>query len=89
MKLTIMPFLPQTAAHTKFIAILIAEERHDRERLTRTGHGKARSLTHARVSHIVDAGPDGPRWADACIAAALDISRETITRLRRSFVEQG
>ncbi len=89
MKRTTILFPPQTAPRTKFGVTLTAEERHDLEQLTRTGRGKARTLTHARILLKADAGPDGPRWADADIAAALDVSLDTSGRVRRAFVEEG
>ena len=89
MKLTQVLYPSQTTRRMKFVVTLTAEERHELEQLTRTGRGKARALTHARVLLKADAGPAGPRWADADIAAALEVSLDTIARIRRAFVEQG
>ena len=89
MKLTTILCPPQTAPHTKFVVTLTAEERHALEQRTRTGHGKARTLTHARILLKADAGPHGPGWVDADITAALDVSLDTIGRVRRDFIEEG
>jgi hypothetical protein len=89
MKLTRIIFPPQAAPPRKFVVTLTAEERHALESLTRTGQGKARTLTHARILLKADAGPAGPRWADAEIASALEVSLDTIARVRRASVEEG
>src|SRR5438876_11228257 len=54
-----------------------------------TGRGPARALTRARILLKADQGPQGPAWADAGIAAALDTSVSTIERVRKRFVEHG
>ncbi len=89
MNLTRVIFPPQVAPRRKFVVTLTAEERHDLEQLTRTGRGKARTLAHARILLKADAGSTGPGWADADIATALDISPDTIARVRRAFVDDG
>jgi transposase len=89
MKLISVILPPQTAPRSKFVVTLTAEERHDLEQLTRTGRGKARTLAHARILLKADAGPTGPNWTAADIAAALDVSLDTIARVRRAFVEDG
>ena len=89
MKLTRIIFPPHTAPRTKFVVMLTGEERQELEQLTGVGRGKARTLTHARILLKADAGPTGPTWADADIAAALDVSLDTIARVRRAFVEDG
>lgn len=89
MKLTRIIFPPQAAPRTKFVVTLTEEERATLEQLPRVGRGKARTLTHARILLKADAGPAGPNWADAAIAAALDVSPDTIARVRRAFVEDG
>ena len=89
MKLTRVIFPAHAAPRTKFVVTLTEEERHELEQLTRVGRGKARALTHARILLKADAGPAGPTWADADIAAALDVSPDTIARVRRAFVDEG
>ena len=78
MQLTHVLSPPQTAPRTTFAVTLTDEEHRDLEQLPRTGQGKARTLTPARILLRADAGLTGPGWADAAIA-----------RVRRAFVEQG
>lgn len=89
MNLTRILYPPHTAPRTKFVVTLTDAERHDLDQRTRTGQGTARTLTHARILLKADAGPTGPGWADADIATALDVSLDTIARVRRAFVEAG
>jgi hypothetical protein len=89
MKLIRVIFPPQAAPRTKFVVTLTEEERHALEQLTRVGRRGARTVTHARILLKADAGPAGPNWTDADIAAALDVSLDTIARVRRAFVEEG
>lgn len=63
MNLTRIIYPPQTAPRTKFVVTLTEEEHHDLEQLTRTGQGKARTLTHARILLKADAGPTRLRRA--------------------------
>ena len=89
MKLTRIIFPAHIAPCTKFVVTLTEEERAALEQLSRVGRGTARTLTHARILLKADAGPAGPNWADADIAAALDVSPDTIARVRRACVEDG
>lgn len=89
MKLTNVIFPPHAAPRTKFVVTLTEEDRAALEQRTRTGRGTARALTHARILLKADAGPAGPNWTDTDIAAALDVSPDTIARVRRAFVEEG
>lgn len=89
MKLTSIIFPPQAAPRSKYVVTLTEEERATLEQLTRTGRDKARTLTHARILLKADASLAGPNWADADIASALDVSLDTIARVRRAFVEEG
>ena len=36
-----------------------------------------------------DQGPGGPAWVDETIAAAVEVSQPTVSRIRKQFVEQG
>ena len=58
-------------------------------RLVSVGTAPARQITHARILLKSDEGPDGPSWKDATIAAALDVDRSTVARVRRQFVLEG
>lgn len=65
--------------------ILTPELRAELTSLIATGTGSAQKLTHGRILLKADEGPDGPAWADAAIAEALDISTRTVERVRARF----
>jgi transposase len=89
MKLISIISPPQVAPHKTYVVTLTEAERATLGHLVHTGTGQARTLTHARILLKADAAPDGPRWTNEAIGAALDISEDTITRVRRAFVEEG
>jgi transposase len=68
---------------------LTAGERAELEALVRKGTGAAQRLTRARILLKTDQGPDGPAWADAQVAAALDVAVNTVANVRQRFVEGG
>ena len=53
------------------------------------GKAPARKLTHARILLKADEGEGGPSWRDEAIMEALDVSRSTVERIRRRYVEEG
>lgn len=71
----------------KFVVRLSVAERERLEALVSTGKRAAAVLTHARV--LLKADADGPNWADARIAEAVETSLSTVHRVRQAFVEQG
>ncbi len=73
----------------KYIVHLTADQRATLDQLTRTGTTSAALQRHARILLKADAGPSGPAWEDATIAAALDVSIPTVERIRRQFVTAG
>ena len=73
----------------RYRVTLESDERAELERLISRGKGAARRLAHARVLLHADNGPEGPGWADAAIAAAVEVSVPTIERIRQRFVEEG
>ena len=68
---------------------LLPEERARLEQLIRTGRAAAATQTRARILLKADAAAGGPGWADAAIAAALDVSVATVERARKRFAAQG
>jgi hypothetical protein len=70
----------------RYMTTLTEDERAGLSQRVATGRGPARELTRARILLKADRGPDGPAWADASIAAALDVSVPTIEGVRRRFV---
>ena len=49
----------------------------------------ARTQTHARILLKCDAGAGGPRWSDARVAEAVEVSARTVARVRARFATQG
>ena len=71
-------------------AVRLAEcERAALRQRVSAGRGRARDLLHARILLKTDQGPHGPAWADEAIAAALEVSRSTVERVRKRFAETG
>lgn len=89
MKLTRIILPEQTGPRHKHVVTLTAEERAELERLVRTGTSAARTLLHGRILLKADAGRHGPAWTDDQIRTALDVSDDTIGRVRRAWVHQG
>lgn len=73
----------------KWIVRLSQGERATLSNLIRIGQAPARKLTHARILLKADQGEDGPNWHDEAIMKALDVSRPTVERVRRRYVEEG
>jgi hypothetical protein len=73
----------------KYIVTLTEDERQHLTTLISTGKGAARRLAHARILLKADQGPGGPAETDTTIAAAVEVSRPTVERVRARFVEEG
>jgi transposase len=74
---------------TKYRVTLDPEERQTLQALTAAGKAAAKKLTHARILLKADAADGGPAWPDGRIAEALEVSTDTVGRVRQRFVEQG
>ena len=73
----------------KFKVYLAADQRERLLDLVRNGHASAKKMAHARVLLLSDEDhPDGGR-EDAFIARTLGLHRNTISRIRGSFVRGG
>jgi len=68
----------------KYNVKLTSEEKEQLHRLVSSGKERARKLTRARILVKADEG-----WTDMTICAALDVSRPTVERTRRRFIEEG
>lgn len=75
--------------HKKHIVSLSPTDRLRLRRMLGGGLVGARAITRARILLKADQGHEGPAWPDQRIAAALDVSRATIGRVRRRFAEAG
>ena len=68
---------------------LSAAERETLRALLAHGTAAARTLTHARILLKCDTGTAGPRWSDARIAEAVEVSSRTVARVRERFAAGG
>jgi hypothetical protein len=75
--------------HKRFPVILTETERDHLKRLIAAGTDSARKLTHARILLKADQGSSGPAWPDEAIAAAVEVSQPTVSRIRQQDVTAG
>ena len=73
----------------KYIVRLSKEERESLKTLASSGKGPARMFSRERILLKADAGAGGPAWPDEKIAEALDITVQTVERVRKQLVEEG
>jgi transposase len=73
----------------KYIIKLSREERDTLKKIITSGRGPARMFTRARILLKADQGNHGPNWSDEKISAALDVTVQTIERVRKQLVEEG
>ena len=73
----------------KYIVHLSGKERKSLRSLVSSGKGSARMFTRARILLKADVGEGGPGWPDEKIAEALDVTVQTIERVRKQLVEEG
>ncbi len=73
----------------KYQVTLTADERQQLQKLIAAGKAAAKKLAHARVLLKADAAAGGPAWPDSRIAKAVEVSTDTVARVRERFVEQG
>jgi transposase len=71
-------------ARKKYLINLSSEERHELLEMTRKGKIRARKFKRAMILLKADEG-----LTDAQIMAAIDVSRPTVDRIRKRFVEGG
>ena len=80
---------PWRKSMKKYIVRLSGEERKSLKSLVSSGKGPARMFTRARILLKADVGEGGPSWPDEKIAEALDVTVQTIERVRKQLVEEG
>lgn len=73
----------------KYFVTLTADEREQLNVMITAGTASAKKLAHARVLLKADQGENGPAWVDEVIAEAVEVSTDTVARIRQRFVEQG
>jgi hypothetical protein len=73
----------------KYVVRLSDEERSHLLGLLHKGKHPARKLMRARVLLKADVSENGEAWTDSQIATSLEISTNTVARIRRQLVEDG
>jgi transposase len=73
----------------KYKVTLTPDERQQLQERIAAGKAAAKKLAHARILLKADAAPGGPAWSDSRIAEAVEVSTDTVARVRERFVEQG
>ena len=73
----------------RFRVTLTPAEREELQRLIAAGTAPARKLAHARILLKADTPPGEHGTLDADIALAVEVSLDTVERVRRRFVEEG
>lgn len=68
---------------------LTSEQRERCLCVVNSGTGHARTIMHANVLLKTDCSPEGPSWTDAAIAEAFNVTTMTVSRIRRTMVEEG
>jgi len=68
---------------------LSEEQRNALYQLISLGKALARKLAHAWILLKIDRNTAGNEWTDEQVAAAFEVSRYTVIRLRERFVEHG
>jgi transposase len=68
---------------------LTDEERTHLHDMITKGKAAARVQAHARILLKAERAPAGPEWTDEQISTALEVSRSTVERVRRTLVEDG
>jgi transposase len=73
----------------KHIVRLSKEEREILTKLINSGRGPARMFTRARILLKADQSAKGSGWSDEKISEALEVTVQTIERVRKQLVEEG
>ena len=73
----------------KYLVRLSAEERDKLTKLINSGRGPARMFTRARILLKADQSEGAPGWSDGKISEALELTVQTIERIRKQLVEEG
>jgi len=73
----------------KYIVSLSRDERKALTKLITSGRGPARVFTRAHILLKADQGANGPGWPDDRISEALEVTVQTVERIRKQLVEEG
>lgn len=73
----------------KYIVKLTDADREQLKALLSAGSERARTLTRARILLKSDMSEAGARWSYAQICEAFDVAEVTVSKVRKTYVEQG
>ena len=73
----------------KYKVTLSADEREQLNKLISTGKAAARKLAHARILLACEESDECRGASDTEVATAVRVSRPTVERVRKAFVEEG
>ena len=73
----------------KYVVKLSAADRERLQGMLSAGRESARTLTCARILLKSDASEAGAKWSYAQICEAFDVTEVTVSKVRRTYVEQG
>jgi hypothetical protein len=73
----------------KYLVTLTAGEREHLTARIAAGTAAAKRLAHARILLKADQADGGPAWTDDAIAEAVEVSTDTVARVRQRFIEHG
>ena len=73
----------------RYVVCLSKKERESLTSLISSGKGPARMFARARILLKADVGQEGSGWPDKKISEALDITVQTVERVRKQLVEEG
>ena len=73
----------------KYVVKLSAADRERLQGMLSAGRESARTLTRARILLKSDASEAGAKWSYAQICEAFDVTEVTVSKVRRTYVEQG
>jgi len=76
-------------AMKKYIVRLSQQERQILRRFISSGKRSAQLFIRARILLKADQGTDGPGWSDEKISQALDVTVQTVERIRKQLVLEG
>ena len=73
----------------KYIVRLSQQESQVLKRFISSGRRSDQLFTRARILLKADQGEEGPGWPDEKISQALDVTVQTVERVRKQLVEKG
>jgi len=73
----------------KYIVRLSQKEYQTLKRFISSGKRPAQLFTRARILLKADQGKEGPGWSDEKISQALDVTVQTVERVRKQLVQEG